>query len=85
LYIQKQAPLSEQQKEKLAKKLLSGAESDFDNEPEITKIPVTIRIPEYCLKDIDRIRRLTGQTKNSIYIDLLRNAIKQKLRELEDK
>ena len=79
-------PLSVQQKEKQIKRILSGANPEIDDEePDVTKIAVTIRIPEYYLKDIDRIKRLTGQTKNSIYIDLLRNAIKQKLRELEDK
>jgi hypothetical protein len=80
-------PLSLQEKEKLARNFIDGARGGEKNEleeREVNKVAITIRIPEYYLKDIDRIQRLTGQTKNAIYIEILRNAIKLKLKELEE-
>lgn len=80
-------PINEHEKEMRAKKFLSGATNAGDDpeERDVRKVAVTLRIPEYYVQDIDRIHRLTGQTKNAIYIEILRNAIKNKLKELEEK
>jgi hypothetical protein len=44
-----------------------------------------MRVPRYYVEDLNKIQKLTGQTKNAIYIDILRNAIKLKLKELQEK
>ncbi|HJY23588.1 MAG TPA: hypothetical protein VJ279_11915, partial [Hanamia sp.] len=76
-----------EEREKLAKKFISGAggasDGDETGEREVNRVAVTIRLPAYYIKDVARIKRLTGQTLNATYIELLRDAIKQKLKDLE--
>lgn len=82
MYIQ--PPLSNEQKERIAKKILAGADSKAD-EPELSKNrPITIRIPDAYHRDIEKIHRITGLTKNGVCIELFRVAIRLKLKELEE-
>jgi hypothetical protein len=79
------------QKELLKKKFIEGAPgavSDDDQtaiERDTNRTTVTMRVPRYYVEDLNKIQKLTGQTKNAIYIDILRNAIKLKLKELQEK
>lgn len=76
-------PLTPEQKEKLAQKLIAGA-GKVPGEEEVHKNrAITIRIPDQYHRDIEKIHRKTGLTRNAVCIELLRVAIRQKLKELE--
>lgn len=82
-------PLTRDQKEKQIQKILGAVPSASDGinteERDTQRVTLTMRVPKYYIDDLNHIAKLTGQTKNAIYIDILRNAIKQKLKELIEK
>lgn len=83
-------PLTQKEKDKKAKEFLNFIEcvdiaSNFDKV--IKKEPVKIlylRAPESYLKDIKEIMALTGLSMNAVCLELLRPAIKRKLREIKN-
>ncbi|MCK4607862.1 MAG: hypothetical protein KAT71_00110 [Gammaproteobacteria bacterium] len=50
-----------------------------------TKKTFLIRMPESYIKDLQEITNLTGISRNAICLELLRPAIKRKLKELKEK
>ena len=77
-------PLTPAQKEKLAKKIEQGSK-DLYEEEDLQKAKtkaILIRAPETYHRDIRKIMHLTGLTMNAVCLELLRPAIKQKLKEL---
>lgn len=84
-----QLPLTKEQKEKKIQNILGGVPDTSRaiglEERDTQRVALTMRVPKYYIDDLNHIARLTGQTKNAIYIDILRNAIKQKLKELAEK
>jgi hypothetical protein len=77
-------PLTEEQKEKLANKIMDAAEPKEEQHNLSKNRPITIRIPDKQHRDIEKIHQLTGLTKNAICIELLRVAINLKLKELDE-
>lgn len=83
--------LSPFEKELLKKKFISGAPGAADEgqpsieERDTTRVTLTMRVPRYFADDLNHIAKLSGQTKNATYIEILRVAIKVKLKELQEK
>lgn len=85
--------LSEQEKEKKAEEFISfggtselKAKKDRPIEPakkEPTKT-VYLRVPQSYWQDIQEIISLTGLSMNAVCLELLRSAIKKKLKELRE-
>ena len=85
-------PLSKDEKEKKADAFINFSdqsnESTQDKQPvkkqkEKMK-PVFLRAPESLYQDIQEIIAITGLSMNSICLELLRPAIKKKLRDLKE-
>lgn len=81
-------PLSPEERERRARQIEEGANKPGKPIPAfpepIGKLkPVTIRIPESFIKDLKEIKKYTGLPVNSICLELLRVAIKQKLKEVK--
>lgn len=83
-------PLTQKEKDKKAKEFLNFIDCvDFAiNSKKIVKKEhvkiLYLRIPESYFKDIKEIMALTGLTMNAVCLELLRPAIKRKLREIKN-
>ncbi|HEY9535901.1 MAG TPA: hypothetical protein VIQ77_15295 [Mucilaginibacter sp.] len=85
-------PLTDAERERLAKKIIMGAaygggnETDdevSDEDLEKTKVkPILIRVPVAQYKKLLKIKKMTGLTMNGVCCDLIWTAIKLKLTEL---
>ena len=83
-------PLTQREKDKKAKEFLTFI--DFTNKTtnlnyNIKKEPTKtlyLRAPESYWKDIKEIMNLTGLSMNAVCLELLRPAIKRKLREIKN-
>lgn len=81
-------PLTQREKDKKAKEFLTfidNVSNNFYNHSvkEPTKI-LYLRAPESYWKDIKEIMNLTGLSMNAVCLELLRPAIKRKLREIKN-
>jgi hypothetical protein len=77
--------LSQEEKDKLAKKFLHGANPEEEDEERSEKSKtktILIRAPESYHKNLLKIRKITGMTINGVCLELLWPAIKQKLKDL---
>jgi hypothetical protein len=85
-------PLTQKEKDKKAKAFLNFIDNEecssiinlnknFKKEPVKT---LYLRAPESYLKDIKEITMLTGLSMNAVCLELLRPAIKRKLREIKN-
>ena len=84
-------PLSQNEKEKLANDFLNFADTTQQKEAKKTEplkkepiVPLYLRIPVSFKRDIDEIIALTGLSQNAVCLELLRPAIKKKLKELKE-
>lgn len=82
-------PLSDQEKEKKANDFINSIEEKTDHfESNISKKEPTksifLRAPQSFWKDIQEIISLTGLSMNAVCLELLRPAIKKKLKELKE-
>lgn len=78
-------PLSDEEKEKLANKFIQVPVDGKVKEVSKQKaVPLYLRVPESLIKDIRTIIGVTGLTMNAICLEILRPAIKKKLKELKD-
>lgn len=83
-------PLTQREKNKKAKDFLTFI--DYTNKPNsktnfFKKEPVKtlyLRVPESYWKDLKEIMHLTGLSMNAVCLELLRPAIKRKLREIKN-
>ena len=74
-------PLTKVEKEKLSNKFIKGSE----NKSEKQKIrPLYLRAPDTLMSDIQEIMTITGLSMNAICLEILRPAIKRKLREIKE-
>ncbi len=88
----KKPPLTNQEKERKAEEFLNYvAEITPSVEAKIITAPkkeatkaVILRMPESFKYDINEITSLTGLSFNAVCLELLRPAIKKKLRELKE-
>jgi hypothetical protein len=79
-------PLSPTEKEKRAQEIMEGVDK-YKNEGEsvIGKARAfQLRMPESYYKDLIEIKKLSGVTINGICLELLRPAIKQRLKEIRE-
>ena len=89
----KKAPLKSMEKEKKAEKILNYI-ADVTPTQQVTKNIIThkkeatkailIRMPESFKADIHEITAFTGLSFNAVCLELLRPAIKKKLKELKE-
>lgn len=83
-------PLTQREKDKKADEFLAFidySKAPFKFSQNIKKEPVKtlyLRAPESYLRDIKEIMQLTGLSMNAICLELLRPAIKRKLREIKN-
>lgn len=89
------APLSQREKEKKAEDFLNFYDSgNSNNEEKKEKLPerilkkeptkrITVRLPQSLADDLTEISAITGISVNSALIELLRNNVKQKLKDLK--
>ena len=84
-------PLSEEEKERKAEAFLDLVDTRVvDHKPTRTRFvkekqkPMIIRFPISLLEDIREISALTGVSMNSVCLELLRPAVKKRLKELID-
>jgi hypothetical protein len=89
-------PLSPLEKEKKAEEFLNFYDSSEKKQQQKTSEPVirylkkepvaafTLRLPKSIVEDLEEISALTGLTRNSICLELLRVNAKTKLRELKN-
>jgi hypothetical protein len=75
-------PLTPEKKEKLAKQIIEGAGGESISEAKKNK-PITLRLPESHFRDIKKIASFTGLTRNSVWIDVIRIGLREKLKELD--
>lgn len=87
----KKPPLTEKEKEKKAEEFLSFLERKETENKEERVIPkkepvkpLYIRVPTSLWEDIHEIMALTGMTKNSVCLEILRPSIKKKLKDLKE-
>lgn len=73
------------EREKKIKKLLNEDDADTIDERDMKTVSELIRVPKWYIDDVREIARLTGQTKNAIWIDILPDAIRQKMKAVKDK
>ena len=83
-------PLTQREKDKKAKEFLTFIDNVSNNnsvssflKKEPSKI-LYLRVPESYWKDIKEIMNLTGLSMNAVCLELLRPAIKRKLREIKN-
>lgn len=82
-------PLTQREKDKKTKEFLTFIDKVSDNnvnnflKKEPTKI-LYLRVPESYWKDIKEIMNLTGLSMNAVCLELLRPAIKRKIREIKN-
>jgi hypothetical protein len=77
-------PLTLSEKEKLANQFIEGANKKLDIEVPVKTKTLFLRAPESYYDDIHKIMKLTGLSMNAICLELLRPAIKQKLKEIKE-
>ena len=84
-------PLSEEEKEKKAEAFMDLVDTKVVNQKPIRarfvkekQKPMMIRFPVSRLEDIREISALTGVSMNSVCLELLRPAVKKRLKELID-
>ena len=84
-------PLSEKEKERKASAFLDLVDTKIvDQKPARARFvkekqkPMMIRFPISLLEDIREISALTGGSMNSVCLELLRPAVKKRLKELID-
>lgn len=86
----KKPPLTNEEKEQKEKEFLSFDKPSTDEPKDnrrASKEPAKIlflRAPENYWNDIQEIMNLTGLSMNAVCLELLRPAIRKKLRELKD-
>lgn len=74
-------PLTKAEKEKLSTKFIKGSEKKSEKQ----KIrPLYLRAPDALMADIQEIMTITGLSMNAICLEILRPAIKRKLREIKE-
>ena len=79
------APLTPEEKEKLASKFIQAPTNSGIKENSKQKaIPLYLRVPESLIADIHEIVTVTGLSMNAICLEILRPAIKRRLKELKD-
>lgn len=78
-------PLTKKEKDKKAEAFLTFIDNTnkIKSKKEITKT-IYLRAPESYWNDIKEIMNLTGLSMNAICLELLRPAIKRKLREIKN-
>jgi hypothetical protein len=76
--------LTEEQKERLAKKIIAKADNAPDLDIPHKNRSVNMRLPEHLIREIEKIVKLTGLTKNSAFIEVIRKGVREKLKELEE-
>lgn len=83
--------LTQEEKEKRAEAFMNLADNDHAKSlPQTRKLqkeqskPLFLRIPQSLWEDIHSIMAVTGLSKNAICLELLRPAIKKKLKELKE-
>jgi di/tricarboxylate transporter len=76
-----QPPIKQIDKQKLAEKIIKDGIPKNEIEA-VKKVSIILRIPESLADDITTIKKLTGMTRNSVCIELLKNATKIKLKQL---
>lgn len=83
-------PLSDEEKEKKAEAFLDLVDSKLNKKPIRARFvkekqkPMMIRFPVSLLEDIREISAITGVSMNSVCLELLRPAVKKRLKELID-
>lgn len=80
-------PLTSEEKAKKAAAFINQEDMGIKNEEEneIKKVPskkILLRFPQTYLDDIKKIMALTGLSRNAICLELLRPALKKKLKEI---
>ncbi len=76
-------PLSPEDKEKLSTKFMESTEAAQSISKQKVK-PLYLRVPEPFIADIKTISSITGLTMNAVCLDMLRPAIKNKLKQLRE-
>lgn len=77
-------PLTNEEKEKLSAKFMEVHEPAENAIIKRKVKPLYLRVPDSFLNDIKEISAVTGLTMNAVCLDILRPAIKNKLKELKD-
>ncbi|MDP4154038.1 MAG: hypothetical protein Q8929_00250 [Bacillota bacterium] len=81
-------PISDKEKEKKADAFINLANENTDQfENKLRREPtksIFLRAPQSFWKDIQEIMALTGLTMNAVCLELLRPALKKKLKELKE-
>ena len=83
-------PLTQREKDKKAKEFLTFIDYTKNNTNNLNKQKkeptktLYLRAPESYWKDIKEIMHLTGLSMNAVCLELLRPAIKRKLREIKN-
>ena len=80
-------PLSDREKEKKADAFINLADENKEQSNKIQREPIKpifIRAPQSFWKDIQEITSLTGLSINAVCLELLRPALKKKLKELKE-
>ena len=81
-------PLSDKEKEKKADAFINLANENTDQlENKLRREPtksIFLRAPQSFWKDIQEIMSLTGLTMNAVCLELLRPALKKKIKELKE-
>ena len=81
-------PISDKEKEKKADAFINLANENTDQfENKLRREPtksIFLRAPQSFWKDIQEIMSLTGLTMNAVCLELLRPALKKKLKELKE-
>lgn len=74
-------PLTESQKKQRSKELINAA--SYTTNTSAKGNAVLLRIPPAIMADIQHISQTTGLNRTAVCIDLLRQAAKQKLKDLQ--
>ena len=81
-------PLSDKEKEKKVEAFINLTDENIDqssSKPQREPIkPIFLRVPRSFWKDIQEISSSTGLSINAVCLELLRPALKKKLKELKE-
>ena len=85
----KKTPLTQAEKDKKERDFISFTKADNENSEisRATKEPTKtlyLRAPESYWNDIQEVMNLTGLSMNAVCLELLRPALRKKLRELKE-